>query len=299
MQKADNALQSTMRLAIGTAQFGMAYGVANTLGQVGLDEGAAILEEAWSAGIDTVDTAVLYDESEQQLGRIGVSGWKVISKLPTVPESTPCVTTWLRESVAASLQRLRIHRLHGLLLHRPQQLLGPHGDELYRALLAVRNDGLAARIGISINGPSQLEALWPKYRFDVVQAPMSILDRRLVTSGWLFKLRDAGTELHARSVFLQGVLLMAHEQRPPYFGRWGVLWQRWHDWLTQYQLTPQQACLGFALSYPEVERVVIGIDSSAQLRELIAASAMLVASPPTELETEDLDLIQPSRWSVK
>lgn len=293
----DSVPQQATRLAIGTAQFGMPYGVANTAGQVSLDEGAAILDQAWTAGIDTLDTAVLYDESEQRLGRIGVAGWKVISKLPAIPEGTPNVMAWVRESIEASLRRLRVSRLHGLLLHRPQQLRGPQGEELYQALADVKNEGTVGRIGISINSPSQLDALWPEYRFDVVQAPMNVLDRRLVTSGWLFKLRESGTELHARSVFLQGLLLMMHERRPPYFGRWDGLWKRWHDWLKQCRLTPQQACLGFVLSYPEVGRAVIGVDSPAQLRELIAASAT-PARPPAEVMTEDLDLIQPSRWST-
>lgn len=285
------------RLALGTVQFGLPYGVANQSGQVSRDEAAAILDHAWAAGIDTLDTAIAYGESEQRLGEVGVAQWQVISKLPAIPESCMNVATWVQESVLSSLDRLRIPKLRGLLLHRPQQLLGPQGDALYRALVAIKDQGKIEKIGISIYGPDELDALWPHYQLDLVQAPFNIMDRRLATSGWLARLHQAGTEVHIRSVFLQGLLLMSPQSRPTYFNRWQPLWDQWHHWLTDQELAPLQACLCFAMSQPEIDRVVVGVDSLKHLQEIVASSKTIGAMKfPNKLESTNMDLINPSEW---
>jgi aryl-alcohol dehydrogenase-like predicted oxidoreductase len=285
------------RLAIGAVQFGLPYGIANQVGQVSRDEVAKILGHAWAAGMDTLDTAIGYGDSEAILGEIEVDQWQVITKLPEVPEACADVASWVQELVAGSLGRLRVPRLRGLLLHRPQQLLGPHGDELYRALAGVRDQGKAEKIGVSVYGPDELDAIWPRYQFDLVQSPFNILDRRLVSSGWLNRLCKAGTEVHVRSVFLQGLLLMDAANRPGKFNRWQSLWDDWQRWLTDHALTPLQACLSFAISQPEINRVVVGVDSLEQLRGVFACAENTVNIPPETLMSDDLDLINPSCWS--
>ena len=118
------------RLALGTVQFGRSYGIANQAGQVSPDQVAKILGRASTAGIDTLDTAIGYGDSEAVLGQIGVGRWQVISKLPEIPAECQDVTSWVQTAVMSSLERLGISRLRGLLLHRPEQLLGSQGDEL-------------------------------------------------------------------------------------------------------------------------------------------------------------------------
>ena len=286
------------RLALGTVQFGLLYGIANQVGQVSRDEAAKILGHARTAGMDTLDTAIGYGDSEAILGGIGVDQWQVITKLPEIPLTCADVASWVQDSVADSLDRLRVPRLHGLLLHRSQQLLGLHGDKLYRALVFVRDQGKVEKIGLSVYGPDELDVIWPSYQFDLVQAPFNILDRRLVSSGWLNRLRQAGTEVHVRSVFLQGLLLMDTANRPEKFNLWQSLWDDWHRWLTDHALTPLQACLNFATSQPEINRVVVGVDSLEQLREIFACAENLGKIPPESLMSDDLDLINPSHWST-
>jgi hypothetical protein len=286
------------RLALGTVQFGLPYGVANTSGQVRLDEVAAILQQAWAAGVDTLDTAIAYGESEQRLGEIGVENWRVISKLPAVPADRTDVGDWVQESVKCSLQRLNINCLYGLLLHRSQQLLESRGNDLYLALMDLKDQGLVRKIGVSIYDPEELDSLWPHFQLDLVQAPFNILDRRVETSGWLTRMHKASTEVHVRSVFLQGLLLMEVERRPEKFKRWQPLWDQWNLWLKDQALTPVQACLGFVMSREEINRVVVGVDNRKQLQEILAAAETRIPTPPTTLAIEDLDLINPSRWSI-
>ena len=123
------------RIVLGTVQFGLDYGVANSQGKVSLTAATEILKCAYLAGINTLDTAIAYGNSEDCLGQIGVRDWKVISKLPDIPHETNDIQHWVKESLQGSLRRLQISQLYGLLLHLPQQLLTDKGQELYNTLI--------------------------------------------------------------------------------------------------------------------------------------------------------------------
>jgi hypothetical protein len=191
---------------------------------------------------------------------------------------------------------LAIARLRGLLLHRPQQLIESKGHALYRALLALKDEGKVEKVGVSIYDPAELDSLASRFKLDIVQAPFNVLDRRLDTSGWLTRLHQSGTEVHVRSAFLQGLLLMEAIDRPAMFMQWQSLWTQWHHWLDDQRLTPLQACIGFVLSKPEIDRVVVGVDSLRQLQQVISAAETKVMPVPQMLMTEDIQLLNPSNW---
>jgi aryl-alcohol dehydrogenase-like predicted oxidoreductase len=284
-----------IRLALGTAQFGSAYGLANRSGRVERDEVKGALVSAAEAGIDTLDTAVAYGESEEILGQFCVSGWKVVTKLPEIRDDTKDLPRWVEEQVDASLRRLRVERLYGLLLHRPEQLLQDNGGQLAGALESVKASGKTRKIGISIYNPEQLGELLPKMSVDLVQAPLNVFDSRLIKTGWCARLKDAGIEVHARSVFLQGLLLM--KERPQKFRRWDTLWENWDCWLRESRLTPLQACLRYVLSCDGIDKVIVGVDSASHLREIIAASAGTAVNPPPWRTPVPAELIDPSCWA--
>jgi hypothetical protein len=286
-----------LKLALGTVQFGVPYGIANQSGQVSREEAKAILALARSAGIDTLDTAIAYGESEACLGAVGTAGFKVVTKLPAIPDSVDDVSRWVEEQMQASLQRLGIPIVHGLLLHRSQQLTGVAGKPVVRALEQLKAEGIVHEIGVSIYSPTELEAVTQSCAVDLVQAPLNLIDRRLRTSGWLQRLHDAGVDIHARSAFLQGLLLMPRSAIPAKFAPWRQLWDAWHDWLAaRRNISAAQVCIGFVQSFPEVNKVVVGVESAAQLEQLIvAANAQPITDWPA-IETDDEMLINPSNW---
>ena len=286
------------RIALGTVQFGQNYGVANVSGQVGIQECGRILDEAFSFGVDTLDTAISYGDSEAVLGQIGLENWKIISKLSRIPESELGNTfSWVADQVVASLGRLKVGSLHGLLLHCPDQLFSPAGKQIYQSLLRLKELGYVKKIGVSIYSPNELDKIFEEMHFDIVQAPLSILDRRLVNSGWLTRLRDANAELHVRSIFLQGLLLMSNERRPQKFDRWQSIWSEWNRWLVENSLTPLEACLGYVLSIDEVDRVVIGVDSHEHLCEIFSSMNQRNLILPNWPENIDIELLNPAHWS--
>ncbi len=286
-----------MKIVLGTVQFGLDYGIANQAGRVYLEDVKNILQEAKSHRVDTLDTAIAYGDSENTLGQSAVGGWKIVTKLSGLPEVCVDVAGWVETQIEGSLSRLGINQLHGVLLHRPDQLLGEHGKPLFKALQHLKAQGITRKIGVSVYGPEELDRLMGEMRFDLVQAPLNILDRRLMESGWARRLKEQGTEVHVRSAFLQGLLLMAPDQRPEKFARWRNIWSEWTRWLGETGLTPLQACLGYVLGVEEVDKVVVGVDSVKQLKEILAATHSSLPSLPNWPQPIDTDLINPGRWS--
>lgn len=286
-----------MKLALGTVQFGLDYGVANTSGRVSEQEAGVILQCAQTCGLDTLDTAIAYGESEAVLGRLGIERWNTVTKLPAVPENYPDVAQWVHEQIEQSMARLGVSQLHGVLLHRPAQLLEKTGPALYGALQSIKAQGKTRKIGVSVYGPAELDELFDAYELDLVQAPLNILDRGLVESGWAGRLHDAGVEVHTRSAFLQGLLLMPAALRPAKFSPWANVWRSWDGWLEQESLTPLQACLRYVTSLPQIDRVVVGVDTAAQLQQIVQAADGELATLPEFDTLQDARLINPASWN--
>lgn len=287
-----------MKLAIGTAQFGMKYGISNVSGKVSPTEGEAILKYAASAGIETIDTAMAYGDSEQVLGNIGVEGFNVLTKLPEIPDYITDIEDWVIKAVKDAVSRLGLECLYGLLLHRPGQLFEPKGVRIISALSLVKEMGLVKKIGVSVSAPSEFDDLFDIYDFDIVQCPFNLVDRRLINSGWLKKLSTAGVETHTRSSFLQGLLLMPRYSIPSKFKPWNKLWDDWDRWLVANKMSPLNACISYVLSFSEITRVVIGVESQSQLAEIVgAASGASIKSYP-DIRSDATDLINPSNWNI-
>jgi aryl-alcohol dehydrogenase-like predicted oxidoreductase len=292
-----NTVVDVRKLALGTVQFGFSYGIANNSGQVRPSEVSKILELANSSAIQTLDTAIAYGDSESVLGKQELNDFSVITKLPEVPIDISDVVSWANHQLEGSLQRLNIAAVDSLLLHRPTQLLEKFGGVLYRQLQNFKQQGLVKRIGISIYEPEELDLLCEYFHFDLIQAPFNIIDNRLHETGWLKRLKDMGAAVHVRSVFMQGLLLMSEQQRPKKFSRWNDLWKEWDQWLKETQQTPLQACLRHALAVPEIEKVVVGVDSVTQLQQIIEASKGRCQPAPPGLSMTDKDLLNPSHWN--
>ncbi len=287
------------KLAIGTVQFGVNYGIANNSGKINYNEAKSILEYAKNVGTDTLDTAIIYGDSESTLGIIGVENWNVVSKIPPLPNDCADVTSWLTECITGSLERLKLNQLYALLLHNANDLLSSHGDIIYNTLKEFKEKGIVVKIGVSIYNPEQLEEILKLYDLDIIQAPMNILDRRLVNSGWLKKLKQMNIEVHIRSIFLQGLLLMEPDLRPNYFNKWNLLWFECENIIKEKKISRLELCIRYILSFKEINKIVIGLDSLKHFKEIYNT----ILKPPINLnenlDCNDLNLINPTYWKIK
>lgn len=286
------------KIALGTVQFGIPYGIANSSGQVLSSEVGKILDLAKKASIRTLDTAIAYGESESILGKYDLSTFSVVTKLPEIPNGISDIDQWIDDQITSSLARLNVSAIDSLLLHRPEQLLKPHGRTLYKKLQEIKSKGIVQRVGISIYEPIDLDYLMSYFDFDIVQTPFNIIDNRIIESGWYEKLLNQGVAIHVRSIFMQGLLLMHKKQRPAKFSRWNHIWTQWQNWLQESGQTPLEACLQHALSIDGFENIIVGVDSYTQLEQIIQASHSSYHQIPKDLQSLDTRLLNPSCWNT-
>jgi hypothetical protein len=286
----------TLKIVLGAAQFGLSYGVANNNGQVTTQELKKIIQLAKQANISKLDTAIVYGNSEKALGNIGISDWNIITKIPEAPTEVRDIKSWVYSETQNSLNRLNTSRLYAVMLHTTSILSSDNAKEYWDALQELKQQGVVQKIGYSIYNPGELDEYYGKYYPDIIQAPYNILDNRLKKSGWLQKLSDDAVEVHVRSVFLQGLLLMNKNQRPSYFKRWSELWQKWHSWLSLRNITALEAALWFVLQEDLIDNVVVGVDSADHLQDILDALGEYHNITVTDFLSEDLNLIDPSHW---
>ena len=174
------------KLAIGTAQFGLPYGITNSNGKVSKEEAFQIIQSAKEAKIDMIDTAISYGESESLLGEIGVKNFKLISKI-LIPDNFNVrrLEHFILDSVERSCERLNIEVLYGLLLHDVKQLDSNYQDVIVSAFMKLKELGIVQKIGVSIYSPDCLETVYQKLKPDIIQAPYNAFDQRIEKSGGL------------------------------------------------------------------------------------------------------------------
>ena len=285
------------KIVIGSAQFGLDYGIANINGKVSFDEVKKIITYAQLYQVSTIDTAISYGDSEVSMGKIGVNEWKIVSKLPKIPETCESVDSWISDNIQKSLSRLNVTKIEAILLHNPMQLLGKNGVEIWSSLRHHQSLGIVNKVGFSIYDPIELDKLYFQFKPDVVQFPYNVLDRRIETSKWLRRLRNDKVETHARSVFLQGLLLMNKNNRPKKFSQWEDIWLLWDNFLSKKNITAMHACIGFVLLNKNIDKIVVGVDSKNQLQEILDFDNNIICLDDfVRLTSNDVDLINPSRW---
>ncbi len=176
------------------------------------------------------------------------------------------------DSLAASLDHMRVDMVHGFLVHHAGDLAKPGWQHIVEAMAEVRARGWANRIGVSIYNSDQLALVESRFAPQLVQLPLNVLDRRPIASGMLAHLKAQGAEIHARSVFLQGLLLMKPSELPDFFlpvrEDIAAMQRRW----AEQGRSPIAACLAFALQQAEVDAVIVGVNRCAEFEEIVGAA---------------------------
>jgi aryl-alcohol dehydrogenase-like predicted oxidoreductase len=290
------------KLALGTAQFGMCYGVVNNTGQPSISTVQSILERAHGAGVLTLDTAYTYGDSEQILGRLlgNQNKFRIVTKTLSIQKDV--VTKSNIEDVEAafrrSLKRLSRDRIHGLLVHHEDDLLVPGGDRLWAWMQSVQESGHADHIGVSVYSPHKLRALLERYPLGIVQVPFNIYDQRFAATRLLADLRSANVEVHGRSAFLQGLLLMDANDLPSRFAAIKPLQTRLHDCLRGNGMSPLSGSLAFCFNNPHINYVVMGCDTLEHFESILEAVKKINGCPDLgHFAIGDENVVNPSRWT--
>ena len=283
------------RLGLGTVQFGQAYGISNTRGRVPLADVEAILRRAAAAGMGALDTAAGYGEAEKVLGELRAltTPFRIVTKTIPLRHGLETVLTRARQS-AETLARRPIDLL---LVHSAGDLLGEGADALWKGLLGLKDEGLFRGIGISAYVADDPLALARRFRPAAMQLPVSLLDQRLIQSGVLSELKEMNVEIHARSLFLQGLLFLEESKLPEKLKGTAPQLTDVRQRLKDAGTSPLAAALAFALNRPEIDVAVVGVTAIPELDEILDAAAQ----PAPNLHWADYALndpfvLTPSLW---
>ncbi len=285
------------RLALGTVQFGMDYGINNRRGKVPRSEAFEILESARSSGIDTIDTASSYGDSEEVIGgfiRSDKNTFKIISKLPD------CGHSEVIGIFEASLKKLGVSEVYGYLVHSFPSY--KRDGKIWGELEDLRLEGKTKKIGFSVYSPDELQHLMDSgLKFDIVQLPFSVFDQRF--EQYLPGLKKTGVEVHARSVFLQGLVFKKPDNLEKYFNKIRNKIVELNCLADESGSSIVSLCIGFAMANKYIDKVVVGVDSLQNFKEIAEWNAKGFIKDETVkaisgLRIEDEDIVLPIRWGA-
>ena len=291
-----------MKIGLGAVQFGVDYGVSNTHGKTTKHEVSQILQFAYENGISLIDTATSYGSSESILGEVVTNDdWRFVTKTPHFSDN--CLNSThvnqLKESFNQSLFNLRKKNIYGLLLHSCDDLLKPGGELIFREMERLREIGMVKKIGVSAYSSKQISAILGKFNIDLIQLPINIFDQHLFVDGWLEKLKNKNVEIHARSAFLQGLLLMPRTSIPTYFLPIKEKIELFSKSAQELSLSKLELALGYVMGINEIDKIVVGVNTIEQLREIIEATQVKVNPMEfTDVSINNPIYTNPSLWKI-
>jgi aryl-alcohol dehydrogenase-like predicted oxidoreductase len=295
-----------MKLALGCVQFGLPYGVTNKMGQVPITEIEKILACAKQVGITTLDTAAAYGNSEEILGQIALKDcFDIVTKVPALSNGDP---QDIHGIVTDSFAKLKVKQLKALMFHHADDLLTSNGPLYYEAAKQFVTNHTISQLGVSVYHVQQLTRLLAQFSFDVVQLPANWLDQRFLTPKVYRQLATKSIEVHARSLFLQGILLQPLEDLPDYFLPFKSWIAAFHSLCLRCHCQPLTLALALVHLHPMIDKAVVGCCSLQQLEEIIEhyqkaeqlthQNHELLTRVGAKIASDEQKLINPSLWSI-
>ena len=282
---------SKNRLALGTVQFGLDYGISNLKGKVDLDEVKKILNYANISGINLLDSASGYGNSEKILGDIGIKNFAIVSKFISISKDK-FITEFFK-----TLSDLKTKKIYALLAHKPKSLF--NNIELWNELTYLKRKKLIKKIGFSFNEISEVEKMNELNIIpDIVQIPYNIFDRRF--SKIILDLSNRGVEIHTRSSFLQGLFFISPDKLSNKHNVFIINIIELKKISDKFGLSIEHLALSFCLSNKYIDRVLIGVHNLSQLKNNLQALKNPINDEIIN-ELKDLSLgnhnmLNPSNW---
>jgi aryl-alcohol dehydrogenase-like predicted oxidoreductase len=281
-----------VKIAIGTANLGMSYGIANksTLKEMDAIE---ILQYANSQGIRDFDTAPDYGSAEELVAKSNLTqDSRVQIKIPAKVGTN---ISDIRRSIVRSLRALNLERAHTVLFHNPTLYKSKNFSQIVEELLV---DGLTSRVGVSCYSFEEVfEANSKCKAINAFQVPENILDRRLVNNSHIIDLAASGCTFQVRSIFLQGLLLLQPAEIPSNLSICRKYLESLHKFATAAEVSVLQLCISYAMQIKWADSIVIGVNSKEQVNKVLEATQYLSPIDWEELDVIPEPLIDPRNWN--
>ena len=294
-------------LSLGTVQLGLSYGINNADGKPSQETSNAILNAAMAGGINTLDTAGAYGDSESVIGN-----W-----LKTIaPEERPFIVTKaallvnssldalrkdLFTKVRTSKERLGVEQLDMLMLHHFDDYLCDK-DNVLKVMHELKDAGEVRFLGASAYSHHDYGEI-ADTGFDATQIPINLFDWKQIENGGLRKLEASGMMVFVRSVYLQGLVFQKPENLAPHMEFARPTLEKFQYLCNKYNLAPATLALSYALSLPGVTSLVLGSEKAEQVKQNLALMEQAVdlsAEQMAEIRELFLDtpeqVLNPGLW---
>lgn len=281
------------KLVLGTVQFGINYGINNSTGVPDDKQVTSILDYAFKNGINTIDTAIAYGNSEERLGKLSENNFQIISKFSGIYNFRD-----LENELLKSLSNLRRDKIYGFIFHNAYDLI--ENPKMWSYLERLKSLKKIKKIGFSIYNEKELnEILNIGFIPDLVQLPYSILDRRFEKS--LIKLKQLGVEIHVRSVFLQGLYFKDLNNLPETLLPLRPYLRKLHEICNSFNISISSLALNFVKQNKNIDKIVIGSDSATQLKQNNSVMSYNLESNiiklVQEINVKEIELLNPINWN--
>ncbi len=300
------------RLILGTVQFGLNYGIANKSGKPSKEQVEEILLNAFDSGINALDTANAYGDSEKILGEI-ISKYPkkediiIITKLsPKVDETTSDreIKNQIEQSVHSSLSNLNLDSIPIYMLHRAEQMLIKDGAVI-KHISRLKEEGLINNIGVSVYTPEEAETALSIDEITAIQVPFNVFDHRLIKSGFFEKAHSKDIAVFVRSIYLQGLILMENSDVPDKLMDIIPFKNQLKEICEHSGRTVNEVAMKFPLTQEGVTGIVFGVDNLNQLKENInlynkhSLEKPIIENILNEFNDIPEYLLDPRQWKVK
>lgn len=275
------------KLGLGSSQFPLEQTTV-ARGRPREAEARDILNIAASTGLAVLDIGRHSQTGETSLGQMLPKPNRFRVTITTVrPDRGP---DFAEREIRAQMARLGVSYVDAIFAPSATDMLSPNGPALWDRLNKLKDQGLCRKTGISVYASDDPLGLARRFKPDVVKAPASLLDQRLIVDGTLAELAGMGVEVQLRSIFLNGVLLLPPDRAPSHLKEAAGRISRARRLIAEGRSDPLQAALGFALSRPEASAVLVDVASLAEMRAVVAAAMR----PPPELDWDEMALNDPA-----
>jgi aryl-alcohol dehydrogenase-like predicted oxidoreductase len=274
------------KIGLGTVQFGIQYGITNKDGKTSVDEVEKTLNLANEFGLNILDTARNYGESEEVLGRLHKNRFKIVSKFICQGKVSE-----LNSQVEKTLNALQTKTIYGYLSHRPSEIID--NPEIWKELVKWKERGIIQKIGFSLNLTSEYFAL-KKLDIvpDLIQIPFNYFDNRFTQVAE--DVKESGGEVHARSALLQGLFM---SDTMTLSGHFDSVKKIVFELQEKFGNELPASLLKFVCKKDFIDKVIMGVNNHNQLKDNIE---LLKIAP--DLDNLDSivseEIIIPSNWKL-
>jgi len=295
------------KLVLGTAQLGLDYGIANKEGRPSEKEAFKIMKYAVEREIFYFDTAYSYGNSEIIIGKFLNFFKNYKNKINIITKMAPLKKEKLDEKnindhFFESLHRLKQESIYCYMIHDFSDIEN-NCDEIGKVFLKLKENNYIKKIGVSIYDQFQLEFLFKYFDFDLIQLPISIFDQRFIADNFLQRLNRKNIEIHARSIFLQGLLFLEENNIPPKMNKFKDYILKLNEISLKYDLSKEEIALLFVNTINEIDKVIIGVEKIDQLRRNVKILSKSESFDKTrtfinfkDFFIKDTNIIDPRRW---